>query len=237
MPEAHAATSHALAVDSAGNGPTPAIHSLDRALGIPASGRVYEVLAVAGSLRRESYNRRLLETAREHAPANVRVTVYPDLAAVPLFDEDLDAETGGGPEGVARLRAAVAAADGLLISTPEYNQSVPGVLKNAIDWLSLSRPTAVLEGKPVAIMGATSGTWGTRLAQRTLRQVLFATESLVMTGPAVYVQDARRLFDDQGRCTDEVTHQRLRRFLEAFGAWMERMSPTAETKAEADANG
>lgn len=188
-------------------------------------GGELEVLALAGSLRRDSYNRRLLAAARDQAPAGTTVTVYDDLASVPLFSADLDHETEGGPDGVRRLRAAVGSCDGLLIATPEYNQSIPGVLKNAIDWLSLSRPEAVLEGKPVALMGATTGEWGTRLAQRTLRQVLFSTESLVMTGPAIYIKNAKELFDRDGSLTDRATLERLERFLAAFAAWIEFASP------------
>src|SRR5581483_11429227 len=94
-----------------------------------------------------------------------------DAPALPLFDEDLEPATLGGPDAVRQLRAQVAAGDGLLIATPEYNQSLPGVLKNAIDWLSRPWPDEVLAGKPVAVIGASSGRWGARLAQAALRQV------------------------------------------------------------------
>lgn len=190
-----------------------------------APPRALEVLGIAGSLRGASYNRRLLAAARDHAPAGVRVTLWNDLAAVPPLDEDLEGFDGQGPDGVRRLREAVAACDGVLIATPEYNQSIPGVLKNAIDCLSLERPEAVLVGKPVAIMGATTGDWGTRLAQRTLRQVLFSTESLVLTGPAIYVKRAASLFAEDGALTDPKMPARLERFLEAFAAWIRRLHP------------
>src|SRR5215470_5003951 len=91
----------------------------------------YKVLALPGSLRRNGYNRRLLQTAAHIAPAGLQIDVFDGLAGVPLFDEDLESATHGGPDGVRSLRAAVAAADGVLIATPEYNQSIPGVLKNA----------------------------------------------------------------------------------------------------------
>ncbi len=183
-----------------------------------------KVLGLAGSLRHESHNRRLLAAATGQAPENMTVTPFDDLSSVPLYDGDLDDATRGGPAPVARLRRAVRECDGLLIATPEYNQSIPGVLKNAIDWLSLPRPDHVLEGKPVAIMGATPGAWGTRLAQRTLRQVLFSTESLVLTGPAIYLRNVDKLIDEAGALSDAKTLERLAGFLAAFGEWIERLS-------------
>lgn len=175
------------------------------------------VLALAGSLRRESYNRRLVCAAAEHAPAGLEITLWSDLASIPHFSEDLEAECA--PEPVLRLRREVAAADGLLIATPEYNQSLPGVLKNALDWLSRP-PERVLRGKPAAILGATPGPWGTRFAQRELRHVLTATESLVLPAPAVFLRDAGSAFDDAGRLTDGQAHDSLGRLLVAFGEWI-----------------
>lgn len=178
------------------------------------------VLAVAGSLRRESWNRRLLKAAAEEAPTGMVVTVYDDLASVPLFNEDVEA--AGEPDPVHRFRRVVAAADGLLIATPEYNQSVPGVLKNAIDWLSRP-PEEVLAGKAVAVIGATPGLWGTRYAQKELRHVLTATESFVLPAPAIYIPSAASLFDETGRLTDPSTRERLGRFLPAFADWIRRV--------------
>jgi chromate reductase, NAD(P)H dehydrogenase (quinone) len=182
--------------------------------------RALPVLALAGSLRRGGYNRRLLEHAARCAPTALAIEVYPDLCAVPLFDEDLEAATAGGPEGVRRLRAAVAAAAGILIATPEYNHSLPGVLKNALDWLSRPAPQEVLAGKPVAIMGASSGRWGTRLAQAALRQVLTATEAAVMPAPTLFVQDAARAFDAAGNLSDPATLRTLDDLLDSFGGWI-----------------
>jgi chromate reductase len=180
------------------------------------------ILAVPGSLRRQSFNRMLLRAAAEQAPADLRVVSYDGLAAVPAFDEDLEAASGGNPPGVDTLRRAVAAADGLLISTPEYHWTPPGVLKNALDWLSRPAPAEVLSGKPVAVMGASGGRWGTRLAQANLRQVLTATESRVLPAPAVFVAEAARLFDEQGRLTDRQVRRQLTALLEAFARWIER---------------
>jgi chromate reductase len=185
------------------------------------------VLAIAGSLRRGSFNRRLLEAAAGVAPADISVRVHSGLGSVPLFDEDLELATaaGGGPPPVRDLRQQVAEADGLLIATPEYNQSIPGVLKNAIDWLSRPLPGEVLAGKPVAVIGASGGSWGTRLAQSALRHTLNATESLVMPSPALFVRTAASLFDGEGRLVDRPTRERLAAVMAAFSAWIDRVVP------------
>jgi chromate reductase len=178
------------------------------------------VLAIAGSLRRDGCNSRLLDAAARAAPARMRIVRH-DLREVPLFDEDLERDTGGGPAGVRALREAVAGADGLLIATPEYNQSIPGVLKNALDWLSRPAPAAVLVGKPAAILGASPGRWGTRLAQAALRQVLAATESAVMPAPMLFVRDAAQAFDTNGTLADAAVDASLHRLLDAFAGWIE----------------
>jgi len=177
------------------------------------------VLAIPGSLRRASWNRRLLQQAAVLAGPRLHLEVYEHLRDLPMFDEDLEASTAGGPDAVRRLRAAVAAADGLLIATPEYNHSLPGVLKNAIDWLSRAAPAEVLAGKPVAIVGASSGRWGTRLAQAALRQVLTASEAAVLPAPMLFIRDAAQAFDAAGRFVDEAA---LRAVLDAFDGWITR---------------
>ena len=187
--------------------------------------RIQRVIALPGSLRRASYNRTLLQAASRIAPAGIHIEVYGALADVPLFDEELEAATSGGPQPVRHLRAAVAGADGLLIATPEYNQSLPGVLKNAIDWLSRPAPEEVLVAKPVAITGVSSGRSGTRLAQSALRQTLTATEALVMPAPMLFVGEATRLFDAEGELHDPATRESLSVLLHAFGLWMERVLP------------
>jgi chromate reductase len=179
--------------------------------------RTYQVLAMAGSLRRESLNRRLIESAAAGAPDDVRVSLYDGLGDLPLFNEDKEASAfASGP--VRELCEKVANADALLISTPEYNHSIPGVLKNAIDWLSRPLAGEVLVGKPVALAGATAGSWGTRLAQAALRQTLFATESLVLPGPPLYLAQADKAFDANGRLTDERTRRALQQILSALSA-------------------
>lgn len=184
------------------------------------------VLCLAGSLRRDSWNRRLLQSAAAQAPATLRLDVYDALSGVPLFDEDLERREPAGPAGVQALRAAIAAADGLVIATPEYNHAMPGVLKNALDWLSRESPAgAALPEKPVAVLGASSGPWGTRLAQASLRQVLHTCGALVMPTPTLFMANAASRFDADGSLTDQTTVQSLQDFMLAFERWMERVTP------------
>lgn len=179
------------------------------------------ILAIAGSLRRESWNRRVLEVAAQFAPAGFTVEVYRNLGAIPMFDEDLERDTDGGPEPVRQLRDQVASADALLIATPEYNQSMPGVLKNAIDWLSRGSPVSVLAGKPAAVIGATIGPWGTRLAQHAVRQTLAATGTVVMPTPMAFLAGIQKAFDADGRLADARSENALRGVMGALARWME----------------
>lgn len=183
------------------------------------------LLGLAGSLRARSFNRSLLEAGRELTPAGTTLTAYEHLAHIPPFNEDLEANP---PLGVTRLRQAMQAADGLLIATPEYNQSVPGVLKNVIDWLSRSDPAQGLTGKPVAVIGATTGPWGTRLAQTQLRQILVACQTLLLPSPALYLGDARAAFDEVGRLIDHETRDRLGGVIEALVDWTRLVSFPSE---------
>jgi chromate reductase len=165
-----------------------------------------------------------LRAAVELAPRGLSIRIYHDLSTIPQFNEDLEYGGGAALEPVLRLRRAVVAADGLLIATPEYSNSIPGVLKNVLDWLSRSEPDEPLVGKPVAIVGATSGSWGTRYAQAALRQVLFATHSQVQARPGVYVRDAGTKFVE-GRLIDESTRKILAEALADFAAWIEQTAP------------
>lgn len=184
------------------------------------------IVAIAGSLRRGSWNLRLLETAAECAPPGMTVSVYCNLASIPMYNEDLEHEADGMPDIVQRLRRVVAEADGLLIATPEYNQSIPGVLKNAIDWLSRATPDEILVGKPIGILGASVGRWGTRLAQHALRQILYATESRVMPTPTLFIREVDRLFDATGRLNDTSTRDSLRAVLDSLADWIELVAPS-----------
>ena len=190
-----------------------------------------KVLGIAGSLRQDSRNRLLLEAAARCAPAGLSIHVYQQLASIPPFNEDVERAPEGLPAAVRDLRRLVSDADGLLIATPEYNQSIPGVLKNAIDWLSRETPDAILAGKPVAVVGASGGRWGTRLAQSALRQVLFATESRVLPAPALYLSQADRLFGPDGQLADRRTADQLRELLTSFAAWIRLAHAGAATAA------
>lgn len=175
-----------------------------------------KVLAVPGSLRRDSLNKRLLMAAAQCAPAGVELELFEDLKDVPLFNEDIEENF---ITGVHSLWSAVAASDGVIIATPEYNQSLPGVTKNAIDWLSRAEPD-VLQGKPVGVLGATAGKWGTRLAQAGLRQPLVACGAHVMPEPAIYVGNAESALGEHGQLLDEQLRQSLEAFMASFERWM-----------------
>jgi chromate reductase len=185
------------------------------------NNRSIRILGLAGSLRGDSWNRRLLQAAALLTPPGTSLEVYDALASVPLFDEDLELTLPGGSPGVRALRAAVAEADGLMVATPEYNQAMPGVLKNALDWLS--RDDNVLQGLPVAVLGATVGAWGTRLAQASLRQVLHTSGSLVMPSPMLFVANAHRCLDPQ--TVDQALQPALQAFVAAFAAWVRSLAP------------
>jgi len=173
-----------------------------------ASGAL-KILAIAGSLRRDSFNRQLLHAARAMAPSDLHIGIEDGIGALPLFNEDIEQDMLHDSP-VSALRARVDEADALLIATPEYNQSMPGVLKNAIDWLSRGAPDrAVLTNKRIAVIGATAGRWGTRLAQAALRQTLFATDSIVLAAPALYLGGAEAVFDAEGKLRDEPTRESL----------------------------
>ncbi|ODV15918.1 MAG: NAD(FAD)-dependent dehydrogenase [Rhodanobacter sp. SCN 68-63] len=191
-----------------------------------ASSHRYRVLCLPGSLRRDSWNRRLLLAAAAHAPDTLSLQLYDDLGDVPLFNEDIEP---GELAGVEALRSAAAAADALLIATPEYNQSLPGVLKNALDWLSLDGPQGeVLHGKPIAVTGASSGPWGTRLAQTALRQVLHACGALVMPTPTLFVASAESRLQADGTLADEALAASLRRLTSSLEPWIAQLRPHAE---------
>lgn len=174
------------------------------------------VVGFAGSLRRASFNRALLRAAVEEAPEGMEVEVL-DVSQVPVFNADLEAEL---PASVATFQQAIAAADGVLIVTPEYNAGVPGLTKNLVDWASRPSGDAVIRHKPVAVMGATRGSWGTVRAQALLRQSLSHIPAYDMKKPEVMVPHAPQKFDEAGRLTDEETRRRVRALLEAFREWI-----------------
>jgi len=183
-----------------------------------ASTTSITLVGLSGSLRRESLNTRLLRAAGERLPPACSLVIG-SIAEIPLYNADL--ETAHGiPAPVTALKDQIAAADGLLIASPEYNNSMPGVLKNAIDWLS--RPPAdvrrVFGNRPVALMGASPGAFGTLLAQNAWLPVMRTLGARLWNGGRLVVPRAPQLFDDAGRLTDDSMAERLREFLADFVA-------------------
>lgn len=189
----------------------------------------FQILGVPGSLRQASYNRGLLRAAQDVAPAGVEIEVF-DLADIPPYNADVEKQ--GDPEPVRALKEAMGTADALLIATPEYNYSIPGVLKNAIDWASRPPADSVLQQKPIALMGASPGRFGTSRAQPALRQVFVFTNSLVMVHPELLVAGARDLFDDAGTVRDEATRQRIRQVVDGLVEWTSRLNRSRESGAQ-----
>ena len=164
------------------------------------------VLGISGSLRRDSYNTKLLRAAGELLLEDVELEIWEGLKAVPPYDEDDDRDPAPAP--VAQLRDAVAGADAVLFATPEYNSSVPGQLKNAIDWASRPFATNVLRNKPAAVIGASTGMFGAVWAQAELRKVLATTGARVVESE-VPVGHAHTRFDEAGHLTDQDVRARL----------------------------
>jgi len=186
------------------------------------------IVGIAGSLRRASFNSALLRAAAERAPAGTEVEIA-SIAGIPLYDGDVESEQGI-PVAVSELKERIASADALLIVTPEYNNSVPGVLKNAVDWLS--RPSKdvarVFGDKPVALMGATTGMGGTRLAQNAWLPVLRTLGARAWFGKQLYVTGAAQAFDAEGKLVDEKVAKLLAEFMAKFAAFAdEGRSPPA----------
>ena len=180
------------------------------------------IVGLSGSLRKASFNTTLLRAAAALAPKDVRLDVR-TLHGVPLYDADLE-ESSGIPKAVAELKDAVAAADGLILGTPEYNNGVPGVFKNAIDWLS--RPPAdikrVFGGKPIALVGASPGGFGTTLSQAAWLPVLRTLGTRTWAGGRLMVSRAHTLVSPAGELTDEKTRAALRDFLRGFAEFVAR---------------
>ena len=177
----------------------------------------FRVVGIAGSLRAKSFNKALLAAAKKNAPATLAIDIF-DLAGVPLFDQDVEAK--GYPEAVAKLHAAVGAADGVLIATPEYNSGIPGVLKNALDWMSRPPGKATSAGKPVAVMGTSPGMGGTLRVQVVMRPVLAGMGMVQLAGPDTAVPGAGNAFDAEGNLVDEKAKAALAKTLDAFAAWI-----------------
>lgn len=178
------------------------------------------VLGISGSLRKNSNNSGLLRAAGELLPENMSLEIF-DISEVPLYNNDL-LLVEGLPPAVQQLKASIAAADALLIATPEYNSSIPGVLKNAIDWASRPPNESPLAGKPLAIMGA-GGVLGTSRAQYHLRQIAGGLNMLAMNKPEVMIQRAWDKFDQEGNLTDEASRKQVKDLLVALREWALRL--------------
>jgi chromate reductase len=164
------------------------------------------ILAVSGSLRAGSFNTGLVRAALEGAPEGVELELWEGLGELPIYDEDLESDV---PESVRRLREDWAAADAILFATPEYNGSVPGGLKNAIDWASRPKLEAVLRNKPVAVVGASTGQFGALWAQQDLKRILGIAGARVV-GTEIPVARAHERFDAEGRLLDGEVFEQLR---------------------------
>lgn len=179
------------------------------------------IIGICGSLRRASFNLMLLHASVEAAPPETSIEVE-SIREIPLYDGDVEAEQGI-PPAVQRLKDRIAGSDGVLIVTPEYNNSMPGVLKNAIDWLS--RPASdigrVFRGRPVALMGTTPGPGGTALSQAAWLPVLRTLGMRPWFEGRVLIPGASKVFDTNGRVTDAATQDRIRTFVEEYAAFVD----------------
>ena len=174
------------------------------------------LLGICGSLRRASLNRALLAAVRDALPDGSSMTIY-DSVELPIFNSDLD-----DPPGVLQLKAAIDAADGLVFSVPEYNYSIPGGLKNALDWVSRPPATSPLRGKPIGMVGAASGMSGSIRAQAHLRQMMLYSDSPCLGQPEVLIPRAKERFDADGRLSDASTRVLLEQFGAAMVAFVQR---------------
>ena len=186
------------------------------------------ILGFAGSLRKQSYNKAILAAALETVPEDATLEVF-DLEGIPPFNQDLELQP---PDKVKEFKARIRAADAILIATPEYNYSIPGVLKNAIDWASRPYGDNAFDGKPVAVMGASIGTLGTARAQYDLRRSFVFLNMLPLNQPEVMIPFAQDKVDSDGRVTHENTRKKIRELLESLIAWTRRMKLAEEVETK-----
>jgi chromate reductase len=177
------------------------------------------ILGIAGSLRRESYNRAALRAATELVPEGAEIETF-ELDGIPGFNQD---EEQNPPAKITELKRRIRDADAILIVTPEYNYSIPGVLKNTIDWASRPYGDSAWSGKPAAIMGASVGTIGTARAQYHLRQMMVFLNMFPVNQPEVMIGNAAQRFDEQGKLTDDATKELIRQLLQNLVEWTRRL--------------
>ncbi len=178
-----------------------------------------KILAFAGSLREKSYNKMLVQAAIKLCPKNMMIENF-NLITIPPFNQDLELAP---PNSVIEFKKKIAQSDGILIATPEYNYSIPGVLKNAIDWASRPYSENPFSNKPVALMGATIGGAGTIKAQFALRQCFVFLNMHPLNHPEVYVSHAQDKFDSTGSLTDQKTIDNIKSLLDSLNRWTERL--------------
>src|ERR671927_832173 len=177
------------------------------------------IIGIAGSLRRNSYNRAALRAATQLVPEGATIDIF-ELDGIPGFNQD---EEQNPPAKVVEFKKAIRAADAVLIVTPEYNYSIPGVLKNAIDWASRPYGDSAWSGKPAAIMGASVGAIGTARAQYHLRQIMVFLNMFPVNQPEVMIGNASERFDAQGNLTDDATKEFIRQLLQNLVDWTRRI--------------
>jgi len=177
--------------------------------------RPLTILGIAGSLRKKSYNRAALRAAQQLVPEGASLEIF-ELDGIPVFNQD---EEQNPPDKVKEFKAQIRAADAILFVTPEYNYSIPGGLKNAIDWASRPYGDNAWQGKPVAVMGASIGAQGSSRAQYHLRQVFVFLDMLPLNKPEVMIGNASQKFDETGNLIDEETKKHIRAMLESLVSW------------------
>src|SRR6185436_10135743 len=183
------------------------------------------ILGIAGSLRRESYNRAALRAATGLVPEGTSIEIF-ELDGIPGFNQD---EEQNPPAKVTELKNKIREADAILFVTPEYNYSIPGVLKNAIDWASRPYGDSAWSGKPAAIMGASVGAIATARAQYHLRQIMVFLNMFPINQPEVMIGNAANKFDEQGNLTDEPTKKFISQLLQNLVEWTRRIGPAQGT--------
>lgn len=178
------------------------------------------MLGIAGSLRSRSYNMAALRAARELASGEMEIEIFEQLGVIPPFNED---EENTPPTSIRVLKEKIKAADAILFVTPEYNYSIPGVLKNAIDWASRPYGQNAWEGKPAAVMGASTSMTGTARAQYHLRQSMVFLNMFPLNRPEVMIPTAQEKFDRNGNLTDKHTKEKIQELLVALGEWVAKL--------------